>query len=370
LGIGAAAWEDGSVETHRMGGRLQPLERLRRIGSNLALLTGGLLLAFALAEGLLWAIGFSFAFAPERVEFGYPDPVVLEDRFVPDPDLFWVTPSYHRTLAGMARQRQQILFMGDSCTAGPYPNLFLQRARTAHPGAIIAGGKLGVGGWSSYQGLAQLRRDVLPLRPRVVTLYYGWNDHWIGFGLEDKEIHRLSSSWLARLDVLRTAQLLQKTRLALRTRNLAARPERVAPEDFRANLTEMIVLARGRDIVPVLLTAPTSHEAGREPAYLAVRHLRNLDELVPLHRRYIEIVREVAEAENAVLCDLAAHFDALPRRAVRHEYFGGDGIHLTPAGNDQIAEFLMECFEASPELRGIFADSAAAAPGKPGQRSR
>ena len=358
------------METLRTGGTGRPIERLRRLGSNLALVAGGSLLALALAEGLLWAVGFSFAFAPERVEFGYPDPVVLEDRFVPDPDLFWVTPAYHRVLAGMARQRRQILFMGDSCTAGPYPNLFLQRLRAAHPGATIAGGKLGVGGWSSYQGLAQLRRDVLPLRPRVITLYYGWNDHWIGFGLEDKEIHRLSSSWLARLDVLRTAQLLQKTRLALRTRNLAARPERVAPEDFRANLTEMIALARGRDIVPVLLTAPTSHEAGREPAYLAVRQLRNLDELVPLHRRYVEIVREVAEAENAVLCDLAARFDALPRRAVRHEYFGGDGIHLTLAGNDKIAEFLMECFEASPELRGIFTESAAAAPGKPGQRSR
>ena len=127
-----------------MGGTLQPLERLRRLGSNLALLTGGLLLALALAEGLLWAIGFSFAFAPERVEFGYPDPVVLEDRFVPDPDLFWVTPTYHRALAGMARQQQQILFMGDSCTAGPYPNLFLQRLRVAHPGATIVGGKLGV----------------------------------------------------------------------------------------------------------------------------------------------------------------------------------------------------------------------------------
>jgi lysophospholipase L1-like esterase len=270
----------------------------------------------------------------------------------------------------MARQGQQIVFMGDSCTAGPYPNLFLQRLRAAHPGATIVGGKLGVGGWSSYQGLAQLRRDVLPLRPRIITLYYGWNDHWIGFGLEDKEIHRLSRSWLSRFDVLRTAQLLQKTRLALRTRSLAARPERVAPEDFRANLTEMISLARGRDIVPVLLTAPTSHEAGREPAYLAVRHLRNLDELVPLHRRYVEIVREVAESENALLCDLAARFDALPRRPVRHEYFGGDGIHLTPAGNDKIAEFLMECFEASPELQGVFRESSAAAGGKPGQRPR
>jgi lysophospholipase L1-like esterase len=255
--------------------------------------------------------------------------------------------------------------MGDSCTAGPYPNLLLRRLRAAHPGVDIAGRKLGVAGWTSYQGLVQLRRDVLPLRPRAVTLFYGWNDHWIGFGLEDKEIRRPGTAWLARLEGLRTAQLLQKTRLALRTRDPTARPERVAPEDFRANLIEMIALARGAQIVPVLLTAPTSHEIGHEPEYLAKRHLRNLGDLVPLHQRYVEIVRDVAAAEDAVLCDLAARFDGLPRDAGLREYFLEDGIHPTVAGNEMIARFLMECFEASPVLREIFGASPTTAPGEP-----
>ncbi|MEE8507977.1 MAG: SGNH/GDSL hydrolase family protein [Myxococcota bacterium] len=332
---------------------------------NLGLLVASSLLAVGLFEGILRAVGFSFAFAPERVEFGYPDPVVLEDRFVADPDLFWVPRKYQRALAGIARRKPQILFLGDSCTRGPYPRLFVQRMRALHPEVAIGGDTLGISGWSSYQGLQQLRRDVAPLRPRVVTLYYGWNDHWIGFGLEDKEIHGLSTSWLARLEGLRLAQLLLKAQLALRTRGRAERPQRVTPEDFRANLIEMCDLARGHEIVPVLLTAPTSHEVGREPSYLAVRHLRDLADLVPLHRRYVRIVREVARTEAVPLCDLAARFDALPRPAVRHEYFGGDGIHLTPAGNEKIAEFLTECFETSPTLRDIWDPRGPAAAGAP-----
>jgi len=338
--------------------------RRGRLGAKLALLAGGSLLGLALAEGSLRAIGFSFGFAPERVEFGYPDPVVLEDRFETDPDLFWVPPGYHDELARYAREGQQIVFMGDSCTAGPYPNFFLRRARAAHPGATIEGRKLGVAGWTSYQGLVQLKRDVLPLRPRAVTLFYGWNDHWIGFGVEDKEIRQPLTAWLAKLEGLRTVQLLQKTRLALQARDRAAWPARVAPGDFRANLTEMIELARGAQIVPVLLTAPTSHEVGREPEYLAKRHLRNLADLVPLHQRYVEIVRDVAAAEDAVLCDLAAHFDGLPRTE-RGEDFMQDGIHLTVAGNERVAELLMDCFETSERLRGILEGSGTTAPGSP-----
>ncbi|MEE8474893.1 MAG: SGNH/GDSL hydrolase family protein [Myxococcota bacterium] len=342
----------------------RPPHRPDRLSLNIGLLLGSSVLAMGLFEATLRAVGFSFTLAPERVEFGYPDPVVLEDRFVPDPDLFWVTPMYQRALARITRLKPQIVFLGDSCTRGPYPQMFLRRIRALHPQAGIAGGTLGIGGWSSYQGLQQLRRDVAPLRPRVVTLYYGWNDHWIGFGLEDKEIHELSTSWLARLDSLRLAQLLVKAQLALRTRGQGTRPERVAPEDFRANLIEMCALARKHDIVPVLLTAPTSHEVGREPAYLAVRHLRDLADLVPLHQRYVRIVRDVARSESVPLCDLAARFDALPRPAVRHEYFGGDGIHLTPAGNEKIAEFLSECFEANSTLRGVW--SGPVATGAPG----
>ena len=115
------------------------------------------------------------------------------------------------------------------------------------------------------------------------------------------------------------------------------RPERVSPEDFAANLKEIVRLARANDIAPVLLTAPTSHIRGAEPDYLAQRWLNDLDELVPLHRRYADIVRQVARTNGVLLVDLLAAFDRLPPEEVKNDYFQLDGIHLQDEGHKVIA---------------------------------
>ena len=82
----------------------------------------------------------------------------------------------------------------------------------------------------------------------------------------------------------------------------------------------------------------------------ARRHLRDLSELVPLHQRYIDAVREAAQAGGAVLCDLAAGFDALPEDDVRQVYLRKDGIHPTKKGDAVIAEQLEACFVGNEEL--------------------
>ena len=122
------------------------------------------------------------------------------------------------------------------------------------------------------------------------------------------------------------------------------------PEVFRRNLAEMVRLARGAGVVPVLVTAPSDHRAGAEPAQLSPRWIEDLSRLVPLHRRYVEIVREVATREGAVLCDLAARFESLPGDA-RDRSFAVDGIHLTLAGDRRAAAWLRDCFEASGAMR-------------------
>ena len=38
----------------------------------------------------------------------------------------------------------------------------------------------------------QFTRDVVPLRPRVATIFFGWNDHWDALGTEDKRVAELS----------------------------------------------------------------------------------------------------------------------------------------------------------------------------------
>ncbi len=316
--------------------------RVRSLLLNLALASVVVLVMFAVIEFGLRLTGFSYVLYPQDIEFGMPDPVVMEAGFLEDQDLFWVTKDYPQKLERLARKRPPLLFMGDSCThLGRYDEALVERL--ALRGETLYSGNLGVAGWSSYQGRQQLERDVVPLAPAVVTIYYGWNDHWIGFGVEDTEVARIKSGISGRFDHLRTAQLLNKSRLAFGSMETAF-PNRVPLGAFRDNLRAMIETSQKNGIRPMLLTAPSSHEMGNEPEHLGTRWLREVDDLVPMHQSYVEAVRDVAAVEQVPLCDLEARFNALGQ-AKEEELFMEDGIHLNPEGDTQIAAFLDECLQ-------------------------
>ena len=320
----------------------------------LLLASGAVLLSLLLGEGVLRAIGFSYHLYPQEIEFGAPSPQRIRNFFEADRDLFWVSRDYFDRLEEARGRRVALVFLGDSCTQfGTYPERFAERVGARH-GSPPTWVELGVSGWSTHQGLAQLRRDVVPIAPRVATIYYGWNDHWVGFGVEDADVSWIhSSAWFRLLEASRLAQLFTRAGVAARG-GRQERPLRVPPGDFRDNLTEMVRVAREHGIVPVLLTAPTSLERGSEPARLAQRHVRSLSDVVPLHARYVSLVREVAAAEDVVLCDLARDFEQVPRPRLRSEYFRRDGIHLRPSGDEYLAELLYGCFEANDLLGTLF----------------
>jgi hypothetical protein len=94
----------------------------------------------------------------------------------------------------------------------------------------------------------------------------------------------------------------------------------------------MIKLARDNEIVPVLITAPSSHTEGNEPGYLTDRWLNDLEDLIPIHQKYVNIVREVVEEHSVVVIDLVKEFENLPTNEDRRDYFLKDGIHLTSEG--------------------------------------
>jgi lysophospholipase L1-like esterase len=90
----------------------------------------------------------------------------------------------------------------------------------------------------------------------------------------------------------------------------------------------------------VVITAPSNHERGHEPEYLKARHVRSLDEVVPLHQAYVEATRAMARENGATLCDAAEAFDRSP---IKRQLFQRDGIHLTGAGDSAIADLLVPC---------------------------
>ena len=309
-----------------------------------------LLVSLALGELILRWMGFEFQLYPVRVEFGWPDPVKLEKEFDVDQKLLWVTRGYYDRLAKLRGSNPSIVYMGDSCTAwGAYDKALKHLIQTRHPDGLFSYVNAGVGGWSSFQGLQQMQRDILPILPKLITVYYGWNDHWASFGVEDKEVARFNLDYplsVSILGKLRLAQLGNYYLIKLYGEpEKPRRPERVSPRDFRENLTAIVRLARANNILPVLLTAPSTHRRGAEPAGLPRRLLNNIDDLVPLHTQYVEIVREVAGEHNVLLLDLFAIFSRLPQDVVAVEYFVDDGIHFTTEGSFAVAHALYKFLE-------------------------
>ena len=317
---------------------------MRRRLAQLAVSSAAFVLVLVFSELALRAAGFSYRIDIDRVEFGWPDPETRDDLFEPDPDLFWIPRDYRRTLRGLHETSVDLLFLGDSVVAsGLHPQELARRFWRQPETRRISTARLGVGGWSSYQGLESLRRDILDTRPGVVLVSFGWNDHWYGWGVADSELHALRDSWLRRVGAERLSQLLLKARLGLRELRGLRVEQRVPVADFALNLREMVRLGRDQGSEIVLLTAPTPIERGAEPAYLSERWLHDLDSLVPLHESYVAAVREVGEREGATVCDLHADFLELLQQSPEQAYFMADAIHFEPIGSRVAAGLIYEC---------------------------
>ncbi len=319
----------------------------------LLLAAASLAVALGLSEIALRVAGFSYHLRPEEIQFGWPRTLAaLGGDYRGDPDLLWVHSDYGQRLARARAERPVFAFLGDSCTDyGRYPDLLLAELARSRPGVRWTGVNLGVAGWTTFQGLRQLRRDILPLRPRVATIYYGWNDHWIGFGLPDEDVARLLHETGSRWQEVRLVQLGEKAWVAS---HRSDDNRRVPLPEFRRNLHEMIGLARSHGIEPVLITAPTSHERGREPQYLKGVWIHRLEDVVPVHQEYVDAVRGVARQDRAVLCDLAADVAAL-NRPHRYAIFLKDGIHLNHRGAERAATLLAGCLERAGVLDRVAA---------------
>jgi lysophospholipase L1-like esterase len=308
----------------------------------------GIIAALLIAEAGLRIAGIEYSIYPTRFQFGWPDSKTLDTDFVLDPVIQWKPKEYDQTVHDAQGKKIDIIHMGDSCTQlGNYRGELQRIMQERQPDRNFYTLKLGVAGWSSYQGLQQMQRDIVALKPRYVTIYFGWNDHWLSYGMPDKNMDFSK----ARFPLYRTLQQSRVFQIFAFTYNLLlqkesaqARPLRVSPEDYRHNLIAMVNIARKNGITPILITAPSSHRAGNEPAYLQDRFMKQLDQLVPLHRQYTDIVREIAREQNVLLVDLQADFDALAYETMRDEYMKSDGIHLRPAGSTAVAESLYQFF--------------------------
>lgn len=322
----------------------------------LATAAGTVILTLGAAEVVLRAVDFRYELRVHVIESTAPEAAEVHRGYSVDPYLIWVDNRYYSRLREARSRRIDIAFLGDSCTQfGSYDGL-LTTLIAENIGADVSAVKLGVAGWTTHQGLRQMQRDIAALRPCIVTICFGWNDHWLSIGLSDREIERVNRSILGRVQYLRLGQLLLKAYVSL-ARDKANPIVRVSEAEFRENLVAMVQTAKSAGAVPVLITAPSSHREGREPAYLAGRWVARLADLVPLHRRYAAIVRQVAREQGVMLCDLAAGIDSLESQEARGACFRGDGIHYSGEGNAWVAQRLHDCLRNDPPADVCFVDA-------------
>src|SRR5436190_12264914 len=101
------------------------------------------LAALGMTELALRASHFQFRAIPE-VQFGWPEPEVIQNEFQPDPDILWVTRDYQMKLARARAESARVIFMGDSCVEfSTYPLRTLQRLGQVDP-ELSVGEKFGV----------------------------------------------------------------------------------------------------------------------------------------------------------------------------------------------------------------------------------
>jgi lysophospholipase L1-like esterase len=223
--------------------------------------------------------------------------------------------------------KPRVLCVGDSCTrltddGVPY-SLALESLLGSQTIEVF---NASLPGYTTYQGRAWLHHGLLDLRPDVVVIYFGWNDHWRSTGIADSELARLMRPARPRL-------------LNLLVKPHTPHPLRVPPAEYSANLAAMLADIRAAGAKPLLILAP--HHLTAE-AQARLRENGNVlpgDDPTALHESYLALTREAAAAAGAEVVDAAAVFatlDAWPEILMR------DGIHPTQIGHLILASLLSE----------------------------
>lgn len=291
-----------------------------------------------LAEQLLRLAGYEYSpvsIDPQKTEDARYYHLFAGDSFVYDPDLIWkpragevpfndqgfrgprMSPSGREGRGG----RRLVVAIGDSNTlgwAGPdganWPLAL---------GALLASSNVdvvnaGVWGYSSLQGVARLRQ-VLAFEPDVVLLSFGSNDG-IRVRLSDRDF-ATRGALLRELERRLVHYRLGQAAIAAAQAMAGGGDEpmeRVPLAQYRANLREMVELARAAGAEPVFLTRPYELPSQSDDWWK--------NEAATYNRTTVE----VALAAGAEVVDFYTHFKG------RRDYFA-DESHFTDAGHERAA---------------------------------
>ena len=180
---------------------------------------------------------------------------------------------------------------------------------------------------------------MLAWKPDLVTIYFGWNDHWLARDFADKAQQQrlpLAVQFRNAADHSRIIQLMSSAAGSLLPPH---RPGlRVELPDYRANLLAMHDSMSGINGKIWYLTASHAMDLGIPDYLMTSGEVDDPALLVSLHRQFNGVVREVARDTASPAIDLEAETDAEDKQAL----FVEDHIHLTEAGRQFVAQRLVQ----------------------------
>jgi len=268
----------------------------------------------------------------------------------------------------------RVLSLGDSCTLGtivtfrgaefiwePYPQR-LERLVAERIGA----GQLevlnaGIAGYNSFQGLMLLRSKLRGLEPDLITVRFGWNDHFMsgeppgayGYREPDSALALGLQDLMLRTSLYGFFRRLHFELQAFRSRSQPPAPPRlptewkpnVPLEVYEHNLRRIVALGRARGAEVWLLTSPHAFvidaSRGQQDKFptqaLAFNAIPSFDRLIEIHDRYNQAVREVGAELLAPVLDMDAVYRA---HAAEPLFLLTDVAHPTARGHALEAETL------------------------------
>ncbi len=320
---------------------------------NLALLLVSVISLFLFAEAFLTFVGFRPVYTPFRAEQLYNagrNREIPKRRCFRDPLLFWrlipnqgdINSAGFRSKKECAlikeRDTKRIICLGDSITYGvwvkteeAYPYILEEMLNANSDSLHFEVINAGVMGYSSLQGLRQIKRDLLKYKPDLITLLFGFDDNYPVVDYSDKEQKTYNEYIFSLQKVLRNSKLYSLLEISLlRARhwftsgknNLSQRipdiiKRRVEPDDYRRNLEEIIKLARDNNFEVLFITPVILNLREREIDYLK-------DYIGEIPQEYaIDLIGELKKCQGQ--SDLFL-----------------DGCHFTPAGHWVVAKAIYD----------------------------
>jgi len=257
-----------------------------------------------------------------------------------DDHLFWRCDDRDGVFRGRKHEIQKdkdeyrVLCLGDSTTQGfalppnavssdeTYP-YYLEQILDGREGGIDFDViNAGCGGYSSFQGLRFLERDLLKYQPNLIIVGFGINDSAVAIKYNDRRQAFHNGSRTDVLSFLEGSHFFRAFRGAIffiisKFQN----EKRVSAGDFEKNLKMLAKLAKEHDATVVFLQPALQDEGDIAPLGAEDMHA---------YGKVFERLRE----EKYLVIDVASIFNKAPDGA---RYFV-DVCHTNPAGNKLLAE--------------------------------